>query len=210
MGSTAADRATGIPAEPGEELLSASDLTFGYGREPVVEHVDVSVRAGEFVALVGPNGSGKSTLLRILAGGESADTGVVALRRQARLAYVPQHPTFGGEETVGALLTAAGAEAGIDEAVRAARVRQTLARCDLADPGARPDVLSGGWQKRLAIARPPSRASGTSRSLRRCTATSRSPTTSRSPRRFGMGSTRPWPRATCRGSRSRSARGRAS
>ena len=55
---------------PGSVLLAAEDVRKYYGddRTPVLERVNVELRAGEFVALLGPSGSGKSTLLRILAG----------------------------------------------------------------------------------------------------------------------------------------------
>ena len=54
-----------IPAPP---VLAASDLVLGYGSRVIVETADLSVKAGERVALVGPNGAGKSTLLRALTG----------------------------------------------------------------------------------------------------------------------------------------------
>jgi ABC-type cobalamin/Fe3+-siderophores transport system ATPase subunit len=47
-------------------LLEATGVSFAYGQTPVLEHVAIAVRRGEFVALVGPNGSGKTTLLRVI------------------------------------------------------------------------------------------------------------------------------------------------
>jgi NitT/TauT family transport system ATP-binding protein len=57
-------------APSGEVLLAAENVKKYYGddRSPVLEHVSVDLRDGEFVALLGPSGSGKSTLLRILSG----------------------------------------------------------------------------------------------------------------------------------------------
>jgi zinc transport system ATP-binding protein len=59
MNLTSADR---------RDVIRAAGVTFGYGPEPVLDAVDLTLRPGEFVALVGPNGSGKSTLLRALLG----------------------------------------------------------------------------------------------------------------------------------------------
>ena len=88
-----------------EELLGATGLSFGYGRERVLDDVSLSVRAGEFVALVGPNGSGKSTLLRLLLGSLEPSSGSARLfgrpprsvRRRSRLGYVPQRPNLSSE-----------------------------------------------------------------------------------------------------------------
>ncbi len=87
-------------ADAGPVVLSATDVSFAYGTEVVLEHVALEVRAGEFAALAGPNGSGKSTLLRILLGllapqGGSVEVFGVAphdLRDRWRVGYVPQRP----------------------------------------------------------------------------------------------------------------------
>jgi ABC-type cobalamin/Fe3+-siderophores transport system ATPase subunit len=60
-------------------MLAVSDLVLGYGRRTIVESADLTVAAGERLALVGPNGAGKSTLLRALTGVLTARHGSVRL-----------------------------------------------------------------------------------------------------------------------------------
>ena len=57
--------------------------------------------------MIGPNGSGKTTLLEILAGNEGAGCRTRALRKQTRLAYVPQDSRFEPDDTVDSVLQAA-------------------------------------------------------------------------------------------------------
>ncbi|HZN15788.1 MAG TPA: metal ABC transporter ATP-binding protein [Acidimicrobiales bacterium] len=86
-------------------VLEARDVSFSYGPHPVLSGVSLSVKAGEFVALVGPNGSGKSTLLRVLLGLAAPSAGVVELfgvapgdlKPRWRLGYVPQRPALAGD-----------------------------------------------------------------------------------------------------------------
>ena len=47
-------------------LLAARQLTVGYGGEPVIPSLDLTIERGDFVVVVGPNGCGKSTLLKTL------------------------------------------------------------------------------------------------------------------------------------------------
>lgn len=75
-------------------VLHAQDLHKSFGPQRILAGVTITIRTGERVGLVGINGSGKSTLSRILAGVEPADTGTIARRRGAEVAYLHQDPVF--------------------------------------------------------------------------------------------------------------------
>jgi ABC-2 type transport system ATP-binding protein len=80
-----------MPVVTHRELV-VSKVGKAYGRTPVIHDVDLTVDAGEIVALTGENGAGKSTLLRICAGVLRPDTGEVRVRD--RIGYCPQDPAL--------------------------------------------------------------------------------------------------------------------
>src|SRR5271167_3115894 len=88
-------------------LLSGSGLARWFGSRVLFQDLSLSLSEGDRTGLIGPNGSGKTTLLEILAGKEPPDAGTRALRKQTRLAYVPQDSLFGPDDTVGSVLGAA-------------------------------------------------------------------------------------------------------
>ena len=73
-------------------VLSCEDVTLGYEHKPLLEHLSLTVRAGDYLCIVGENGSGKSTLLRSLLGLISPLAGKIdcPARREGRLGYLPQ------------------------------------------------------------------------------------------------------------------------
>src|SRR5262249_37039699 len=96
--ATAARRAGLIMAPP--PLIQLKDIALTFGGTPLLEGVELSVSAGERVALVGRNGSGKSTLLKIAAGLVEPDRGSRFLQPGATVRYLPQEPDFAGAANV--------------------------------------------------------------------------------------------------------------
>ena len=79
-------------------VLQAHDVHKSYGKHPVLRGADLTVTAGQLVAVVGENGAGKSTLLKTLAGTLPVDRGDVVL--SGTLSYCPQDPVLNTSLTV--------------------------------------------------------------------------------------------------------------
>jgi ATP-binding cassette subfamily F protein 3 len=72
-------------------LLRMNDVAFGYDGKPVLEKIQLILRAGARIALLGPNGAGKSTLIKLLTGEFSPDSGAVETAREVSIGYFAQH-----------------------------------------------------------------------------------------------------------------------
>jgi ATP-binding cassette subfamily F protein uup len=133
-------------------LLSCTGVRKSFGARVLFEDLSLSLAEGDRTGLIGPNGSGKTTLLEILAGRERPDAGERAIRRQTRLAYVPQDSAFAGGDTPASVLRSALEPLALDEEEKTTRANMMLSRTGFEDPNAPAASLSGGWTKRLAIA----------------------------------------------------------
>ncbi len=136
-----------------ELLLSCQNLTKAFGAEPLFENLSFAIQEGDHIGVVGPNGSGKSTLLKILAGFETPSAGTRAARKRLRLGYVTQDPIFDAGTTVASVVAEGARDLALDGHEAETRVAVVMGRAGFVD-GAQPtESLSGGWKKRLAIAR---------------------------------------------------------
>ena len=134
-------------------LESCTALAKSFGSRRLFENISLGVSEGERLGLIGPNGAGKSTLLKILAGLMEPDSGSVSLRRNTRVGYVPQEAAFPDGLTAAEVIGSALAGEHLDDAERAARINLALGRGGFPDGAALTESLSGGWKRRLAIAR---------------------------------------------------------
>jgi ABC transport system ATP-binding/permease protein len=134
-------------------LESCTSLAKSFGSRRLFENISLGISEGERLGLIGPNGAGKSTLLKILAGLMEPDSGSVSLRRNTRVGYVPQEAAFPDGLTAAEVIGSAITDEHLDDAERSARINQALGRGGFPDGAALTESLSGGWKRRLAIAR---------------------------------------------------------
>lgn len=157
-----------LPAQ-GEAAVELRDVSFSYGEKPVLDHVSLTVRRGERLAIVGDSGGGKSTLIKVMEAfyrpqsGELRYFGVVGEKLspadiRALFAYVPQECTlFDG--TIGeniALGRPGATQEEVESAAKEAGIHsfiQNLPQGYATPVGEAGGQLSGGQRQRVAIAR---------------------------------------------------------
>ena len=127
--------------------LDVQHLSKSFGALQLFSDISFSIGEGQKVGLIAKNGTGKSTLLSILAGNEGYDTGDIVFRRDLKVAFLEQSPTFDPEETV---LDACFNHHGEDEKVL--KAKQVLTQLKIRDLEQPMGQLSGGQQKRVALA----------------------------------------------------------
>jgi len=81
-----------IPPGPrlGDEVVTATGLTKGYGDRLLFENLSFRLPRGGIVGVIGPNGAGKTTLFRLITGQEQPDAGTLEIGQTVEIAYVDQ------------------------------------------------------------------------------------------------------------------------
>ena len=161
---------TGVPGT-GSPVIELSGVCFDYDGREVLSDVDLTVKTGDFLAIIGPNGGGKTTLVKLILGLLSPKAGTVRvlgadpLSVRPAVGYVPQHaliqPSFpvtvrdvvllGLRHGDGLLSARRWPGYGASEKQKAL---DTLHMVDMADLAERRfDALSGGQKQRVLVAR---------------------------------------------------------
>jgi lipooligosaccharide transport system ATP-binding protein len=145
-------------------LLDARNLVKDLGGRRVVDGVDLSCESSQIVGLLGPNGAGKTTTLRMLYGFLHPDEGRIhvdgvelgrdLVRAKRSIGVCTQDDTFDGDFTVEQNLTIAATYFRPRPTDLERRVPELLERFELGPYAAqKPEILSGGYRRRLMIAR---------------------------------------------------------
>jgi ABC transport system ATP-binding/permease protein len=127
--------------------LDVQNLTKSFGDLILFDKISFCVSEGQRVGLIAKNGTGKTTLLSVLTGQEGYDSGEIIFRKDIKLGYLEQSPTFKEDESV---LDACFNHQGDEEKVL--KAKQILTQLKIRDLDQPMGQLSGGQQKRVALA----------------------------------------------------------
>lgn len=127
--------------------LDVQNLTKSFGAQVLFKDISFSIAEGQHIGLVAQNGTGKTTLLSILIGRESYDSGNIIYRNDLRVGMLEQNPKFDPKESV--LDACFNHEGNPNRILKAKQILTMLKINDLDQPM---EQLSGGQQKRVALA----------------------------------------------------------
>ncbi len=142
-------------------LITTSGLSKHYGRVKALDSLDLTLEAGDPIALVGPNGAGKTTLLSLLCGFINPSAGraevlghpVGSSELVGKLAALPQDANFDPRISIERQLHLLARLQGMSSSAATDEVQRVLDTVQLGDIGPRkPDQLSHGMRKRLSLA----------------------------------------------------------
>ena len=128
-------------------LLDVQNVSKAFGAHVLFENISFSIGEGQHVGLIAKNGTGKTTLLSLLSGKESVDSGSIIYRKDIRVGFLEQQPKFDPEESV--LDACFNRNGDPDKILKAKQILTQLRITDLNQPMGQ---LSGGQQKRIALA----------------------------------------------------------
>lgn len=128
-------------------FIDIQNVTKSFGAQVLFDDISFSIAEGQRVGLIAKNGTGKSTLLSIISGSEGCDRGNIIFRKGLRIGFLLQTPHFDPDDTV---LDACFNHHG--ESDKILKAKQILTQLRINDLTQKMGTLSGGQQKRVALA----------------------------------------------------------
>lgn len=128
-------------------FIDIQNVTKSFGAQVLFDDISFSIAEGQRVGLIAKNGTGKSTLLSIISGSEGCDRGNIVFRKGLRIGFLLQTPHFDSDDTV---LDACFNHQG--ESDKILKAKQILTQLRINDLTQKMGTLSGGQQKRVALA----------------------------------------------------------
>ena len=128
-------------------FIDIQNVTKLFGAQVLFDDISFSIAEGQRVGLIAKNGTGKSTLLSIISGSEGCDSGNIIFRKGLRIGFLLQTPHFDSDDTV---LDACFNHQG--ESDKILKAKQILTQLRINDLTQKMGTLSGGQQKRVALA----------------------------------------------------------
>lgn len=127
--------------------IDVQNLTKSFGAKVLFNNLSFSIAEGQRVGLIAQNGTGKSTLLSILTGMDGKDSGEIIYRKDLRIGFLTQSPTFNPKESV--LETCFKKQ---EDEIQLLKAKQILTQLKITNLEQPMGELSGGQQKRVALA----------------------------------------------------------
>ncbi|MEN6445221.1 MAG: ABC-F family ATP-binding cassette domain-containing protein [Candidatus Cloacimonas sp.] len=131
-----------------EVLLTLDNVSYQYGDKTILQDVSFGIHSSEKIGIVGINGSGKTTLLNIISGYIKPSTGSVTLRRELKIGFLEQNPTFIPELSV--LQHTMPSQGEIKDEYH---YKAILNRLGITDYTQKTGILSGGQRRKVDLAR---------------------------------------------------------
>lgn len=131
-------------------ILNIEQINKIYGEKIIFDNVSFGIHQGEKIGIIGVNGTGKTTLLKIIAGIEEPDSGEVICGNGIRVSYLPQNPEFPKDSTI--LEYVMNGKEHQDWKTES-EAKTILTKLGIYSFDERPEFLSGGQRKRIALAR---------------------------------------------------------
>lgn len=134
-------------------LISCENISKAHGSQVLFENLSLGIMPGDHIGIIGPNGAGKSTLIKILAQVENPNDGKVVYKRGVRIGYVPQMSSYPDQAIFDILNDSFADDHHVPSHEKETKIQILLSKMGFKDFYRSAQTLSGGWKKRLDIAK---------------------------------------------------------